>query len=330
MIHPEQERVRKLLTEAVTLLCRNSLQFEEEVLVEGLIGITLDRSDILLISIRESVQQSLREVTSSIRSDKGLVSPGSPGKRKRRKRSQDSDGDAAPPATPPAKKPAPSVSDDDDSRPDPDQRLNVNVKKELPEDDQHHDNRNRTRNDTDGRAIHPAHDSSSSNLDNNQTSQNYGNSARVKQEPSGSDHSTSQPAADQQTLPPGGVRVKEEAEEEPDECFVIESDDEDMSNSSASNSMSLNMLENQLQLASQNWAVEDASGFDLSNLAHQGQVRQTAGGDFNSSPLDKLSSISQTTFSNEFSWMKSFLFWLKFHWSLFLKAQLTIIQHWFR
>ena len=30
---------------------------------------------------------------------------------------------------------------------------------------------------------------------------------------------------------------------------------------------------------------------------------------------------------NAFSWMKSFLFRLKFHWSLF---QLTIFQHWFR
>ena len=31
MVRPEQERVRQLLTEAVGLLCRNSLQFKEEV-----------------------------------------------------------------------------------------------------------------------------------------------------------------------------------------------------------------------------------------------------------------------------------------------------------
>ena len=29
-------------------------------------------------------------------------------------------------------------------------------------------------------------------------------------------------------------------------------------------------------------------------------------------------------------WMKSFVFWFEFHWSLFLRVQLTIIQHWFR
>ena len=31
---------------------------------------------------------------------------------------------------------------------------------------------------------------------------------------------------------------------------------------------------------------------------------------------DKMDAISQTTFSNTFSWMKMFEFWLNFHWSL--------------
>ena len=30
-------------------------------------------------------------------------------------------------------------------------------------------------------------------------------------------------------------------------------------------------------------------------------------------PLDKMDTISQMTFSNAFSWMKNFEFWLKFH-----------------
>ena len=38
----------------------------------------------------------------------------------------------------------------------------------------------------------------------------------------------------------------------------------------------------------------------------------------------------QTTFSNAFSWMKIVIFQIKFHWSLFLRVQLTICQHWFR
>ena len=38
----------------------------------------------------------------------------------------------------------------------------------------------------------------------------------------------------------------------------------------------------------------------------------------------------QPTFSNAFSWMKIYEFRLTFHWSLFPRVQLTIIQHWFR
>ena len=45
---------------------------------------------------------------------------------------------------------------------------------------------------------------------------------------------------------------------------------------------------------------------------------------------NKMDTISQTTFWSAFSWMKMFEFWLKFHWSLFLRVRLTIFQHWFR
>ena len=36
------------------------------------------------------------------------------------------------------------------------------------------------------------------------------------------------------------------------------------------------------------------------------------------------------TFSDAFSLMKMYEFWTKFRWSLFLRVQLTIFQHWFR
>ena len=45
---------------------------------------------------------------------------------------------------------------------------------------------------------------------------------------------------------------------------------------------------------------------------------------------DKIVNIFQTTFSNVFSWMKMYQFWLSFLWSLFPGVQLTIFQHWFR
>ena len=45
---------------------------------------------------------------------------------------------------------------------------------------------------------------------------------------------------------------------------------------------------------------------------------------------DKMAAIFQTTFSNAFSRMKMYKFWLRFHWSLFPRIQLIIFQHSFR
>ena len=42
---------------------------------------------------------------------------------------------------------------------------------------------------------------------------------------------------------------------------------------------------------------------------------------------DEMDAISQTTFSNAFSWMKILKFRIKCHWSLFLRVLLTIFQH---
>ena len=40
---------------------------------------------------------------------------------------------------------------------------------------------------------------------------------------------------------------------------------------------------------------------------------------------DKMAAVFQTTFSNEFSRMKMFEFWSKFHWSLFLINKITAL-----
>ena len=46
--------------------------------------------------------------------------------------------------------------------------------------------------------------------------------------------------------------------------------------------------------------------------------------------LDKMAAISQTAFSNAFLWLKEHKLRFKFHWTLFLRVQFTIFQHWFR
>ena len=44
----------------------------------------------------------------------------------------------------------------------------------------------------------------------------------------------------------------------------------------------------------------------------------------------QIAAIFQTTFSNGFSSMKMYKFWLRFHWCLFPRVQFTIFHHWFR
>ena len=64
------------------------------------------------------------------------------------------------------------------------------------------------------------------------------------------------------------------------------------------------------------WRIIHAITTQCVNLTHWGR--------------EKMDAISQTTFWSAFSWMKIFELRLKFHWSLFLRVQLTIFQHWFR
>ena len=45
---------------------------------------------------------------------------------------------------------------------------------------------------------------------------------------------------------------------------------------------------------------------------------------------DKMAAVSQTTVWNAFSWMKMYQIWLRFHWSVIRREQITIFQHWFR
>ena len=45
---------------------------------------------------------------------------------------------------------------------------------------------------------------------------------------------------------------------------------------------------------------------------------------------DKMAPILQTTFANEFSWIRMYEFCLRFHWSWFLRFESAIYQHWLK
>lgn len=55
VLKADQMRVKALLAETVTLLCKNGLHFKTKFAIEGLIGITLDDEDIFLVSINETI-----------------------------------------------------------------------------------------------------------------------------------------------------------------------------------------------------------------------------------------------------------------------------------
>ena len=73
--------------------------------------------------------------------------------------------------------------------------------------------------------------------------------------------------------------------------------------------------------------VPGASGY-MAHMEHIWSSHQHV--KLNTSPLENMAAIVQTIFSDTFLWMKSFAFWLKFHWSLFLRVKLSLTRHWFR
>ena len=72
------------------------------------------------------------------------------------------------------------------------------------------------------------------------------------------------------------------------------------------------------------------SNWDIYGWDHVGQLVPALFNPLTHWGRDKLDAIFYTTFSNGFSWMKMCEFRLEFHWSLFLRFQLIIFQHWLR
>jgi len=66
---PDQERVRQLLAQTVGLLCKNGLQFDCRIRIEGLLGITVDDSDVFIVHIDELIASSEGQKTKSLESN---------------------------------------------------------------------------------------------------------------------------------------------------------------------------------------------------------------------------------------------------------------------
>ena len=66
-----KERVRAILSESVSVLCRTMLQFDAELSIRGLLGITLDNKEVFLVDILETVHGRNHDV-----SDVAVIDPG--------------------------------------------------------------------------------------------------------------------------------------------------------------------------------------------------------------------------------------------------------------
>ena len=65
VVRPEQQQLQMLLTEAITVLCKNGLQYRSHFNVEGLLGITLDDDEVFLVSIKQTVKGQLQEAAAT-------------------------------------------------------------------------------------------------------------------------------------------------------------------------------------------------------------------------------------------------------------------------
>ena len=61
----QKENVRKILVQTILALCNNGLQYDEELSIEGLLGITVDHKEIILVNIKEILKNKANSGSSS-------------------------------------------------------------------------------------------------------------------------------------------------------------------------------------------------------------------------------------------------------------------------
>lgn len=94
VLKSEQDRVKALLTEAITVLCKNGLGYKYTCCIQGLLGITLDEEDVFLVDLKETItkakrpepeQETNNQTSSEALSSARVSSPGGSNSRRRRR-----------------------------------------------------------------------------------------------------------------------------------------------------------------------------------------------------------------------------------------------------
>jgi len=58
----DRQKIKQILTATIVSLCNNGMNFSTEMTIEGLLGITIDHSDVLLVNIHETVGRQKPDV----------------------------------------------------------------------------------------------------------------------------------------------------------------------------------------------------------------------------------------------------------------------------
>lgn len=56
---PDQQRLQSLLCETITMLCRNGLSYKSEIKVQGLVAVTVDDSDVIIVHLNERLEDAI-------------------------------------------------------------------------------------------------------------------------------------------------------------------------------------------------------------------------------------------------------------------------------
>lgn len=88
---PEQERLVTVLKDTITLLCKNSLSYNKGVVVQGLICVTVDKEDVVVIQVNDSLGDAVREPCAGcgVAKETRPQAESTPRVRRKRKRSVD-------------------------------------------------------------------------------------------------------------------------------------------------------------------------------------------------------------------------------------------------
>lgn len=75
---PDQERVKHLISDTVALLCKNGLQFNKGVRIQGLLGVTVDENEVFLIPVNETCGTLIMTTSNNKVHSQSLQSSGTP------------------------------------------------------------------------------------------------------------------------------------------------------------------------------------------------------------------------------------------------------------